>query len=112
MLIGTDVSIKECKDSGYLIMDCDMRHKFNHQVEAKFYRYLPDYCRAESGIKGYGDPEWTRFNTSELWELYQDNKKGIQSCCDYHVEAITEVKSYYDMLDLADCINSYRGIFS
>lgn len=108
MLIGTDVSIQVCKDEGYLIMDQPKR-KYNHNVDVTFIQYLPEYCRVnEPVITGKRVTSW---NTIDLWDSYQRDKKSIQSFADYHIEDINDIKTYFDMLILADNINSYKGIF-
>jgi hypothetical protein len=111
MIIGTDISLRECKAEGYMMAKYDSRKKFTLDTEIIFFEYLPEYIREEMGIKGLGEKRWTRMSTTDLWEMYQYRKEGIQSCCDYHVDNINELTSYLDALFLADNINGYIGLF-
>lgn len=110
MIIGTDVSIKECKDSGYMMIQYDGRKKFNQNEYYTFIQYLPDYIRKESHLTLAQAKQWTTANVKDIWELYQDHKTGIQSFADYHVENMEDIKDYYDLLNLADIVNAYCGI--
>lgn len=98
--MGTDISIQVCKEEGYLMMD-KPRRKYNHNVDVRFIE--------QNNYYGYRRED--TWNTIDLWDSYERSKSGIQSCCDYHVESIDEIKSYWDMLVLADAINGYKGIF-
>lgn len=111
MIIGTDASIKECKDMGYLMAEYDGRVPFDHKVDIEFIEYLPKYIREQSHLTLEDAKRWTRLDTTELWEEYERRKKAIQRCCDYHIERIEDIKTYDDALLLADAINGYCGIF-
>jgi hypothetical protein len=110
MIIGTDVSIRECKDSGYMMIQFDGRKKFNQNECYTFIQYLPDYVREESHLTMEQAKQWTTANTMDIWETYENHKAAIQSFADYHIENITDIKSYYDLLTLADIVNAYCGI--
>lgn len=110
MILGTDMSIRECKDSGYTMIKYDGRKKYTHNREVIVFRYLPDYIRDEQGIKGDGEKLWTRVNTNDVWKLYQDHKSGIQSFADYHIEDINQLVDYYDLLNLADLVDANCGL--
>lgn len=110
MIIGTDVSLKVCKDEGYMMMEYDGRKPFTLDTEVELFKYYPEYIRKEMNIKGLGRKQWTTTSTRDLWEDYQRHKKGIQSFADYHVEDINEIKGYYDLLHLGDIIDAYIGI--
>jgi hypothetical protein len=111
MIIGTDMSLAVCKEEGYLMAKFDARIKYDHLVDIEFIQYLPKYCREESHLTLDEAKQWTRMDTVMLWDEYQRAKNAIQSCCDYHVENIADIKTYYDALHLADAINGYGSIF-
>ena len=110
MLVGTDGSIRTCKDEGYLMMDYDGRRRFSHAQDVKFIRYLPADCRQEGQKQDYG-LQWTRLDAADLWEIYQHHKSGVDSCCDCNFQSIDEIDGYFPMLHLADNIDAYCGIF-
>ena len=112
MIIGTDISLRVCKEEGYTMAKYDGRIPFTLDTEVEFFKYLPEYIREEMGLKGLGEKLWTRMTARELWEDYQSHKVGIQSFADYHVEDINEIKTYYDLLYLVDIVDAYIGILS
>jgi hypothetical protein len=110
MIIGTDVSLKECKTEGYMMMEYDGRKPFTLDTIVTIFRYYPKYIRKEMGIKGLGRKQWTCTHARDLWFDYQRHKKDIQSFADYHIEDINEIKDYYDLLNLCDIVDAYLGL--
>lgn len=110
MIIGTDINLRVCRDEGCTMARYDGRKPFTLDTEIMFFKYLPKYIRKELHIKGLGDKYWTSMTTRELWDIYQDNKSGIQSFADYHIEDINQLTTYWDALNLADIIDAYLGI--
>jgi hypothetical protein len=109
MIIGTDISLKECKAEGYLMMKYDARRKFNHDIAVDFIQYMPEYTRSKKQpIENY-ILRTGNLDTSDIFEAYERNKKAIQDFADYHIESIDEIKNYYDLLLLADNVNAYSG---
>ena len=101
MLIGTDVSIQECKDSGNLILKYDGRKPFNPDLQVKFIQYEPDYI-------DFPGKEEVILDTHCIWGDYELHKKAIDSYCDCDY---TFPVSYQELLRVADSVNAYLGIF-
>jgi len=117
MKIGTDVSIQECRKSGYLIMDFKVRGLFPNGHRAgpdpdypcRFYCYIP----GKPLMRPYMD---TLLSLNCLKEMFEQHSDSILSMCGIErsdlralgesVEDITE----HDLLTLADSINSYCGL--
>lgn len=104
MRIGTDVSLKTCKEEGYLTVLCtnaDLK-KFDPDKFFTFGKSLPDYID-DRYIKKY----YTGSHSAKtLWELYESRKDGINSCCGVNYEFPTSV---HELLSLADSVDAYMG---
>ena len=114
MRIGTDVSIQTCIAEGYLMMNYKKKElftngKINKEVDCQFITHLPDYVKEEMGWK-VGDNSIdmnVSLNANDIWELYLDNKSGIDSFIGMeHID----IKSEYDLLHVASDVNSYMGL--
>ena len=99
MIIGMDISLQECKESGYLMLKYDARKSFNHNTEIE----LRQYYNKELQICHY--------TVEELWSEYLDRKTHIDSFCDCNFQNISEITSYSIALFLADSINSYCSLY-
>ena len=107
--IGTDVSLDTCKDEGYLMVEFDARKKFDTEAYYRFYAYFPVCCIEES--------EYIDKNTLitdidycavDLWELYKDDQKSIDSMIGETYKSIPN--DIYTLLQLASDISSYKGL--
>lgn len=113
MRIGEDVSIQECRDQGYLVMDYPA-YKFKKNPTTTYCRFTdswPHWYREERGY-GVGDPIIRfdmEYNWEDLWEIYQDYKKGIDSMIGGS-HKYTLNPEPHEVLNLASDINSYCGL--
>ena len=123
MRIGTDVSLQTCMDEGYTVMDYAVRKLFprgrkngiDKDCQCRFSASFPTYIRKECATEG--DPFCMRrmfdvnYSWNDLVAEYERNKAGIDSCCDFaNCAPNFENPTAWDMLHLADCINSYCGL--
>lgn len=123
MKIGTDINLYTCRAEGYLMME------FNSKKLAKNGKLDKDcYVRftATSGYLAWNNdgkllpPQLRKtdayildvsYNFNDLINMYYQNKKGIDSCCDYeNCKPDFENPNEYDMLNLASDINCYCGL--
>ena len=102
MKIGTDVSLSVCKAEGYMIIEFDGRKPFTPKTEIRCIVYWPEYDHfaGELMLSDYWDAE-------SLWEVYQDNKQGIDSFIGGSHEFPTD---YHEFLHLASDTNQYVGL--
>lgn len=116
MRIGTDISLKTCKDEGYLMMEYKVKELtpksgFNADANVRFISYIPDYLLKEMGHTDNldGSPLLldVTLNTIDVWELYQDSKSDIDEFCDEDHKFTTTPS---DLLNLASAVNSYCGL--
>jgi len=106
MIIGTDISLAECKESGYLMMEYKGR-KFDPSQQVKFIRCYDRYT--EFPFEYLKHEVW--LDTGCVWESYESHKQGIDKCCDCDFKSIDDIKTWYDLLHLADVTDAYCGIF-
>lgn len=109
MKIGTDCSLEVCKAEGYLIAEFTKgkllpRGKFNPDCSVNFYRYYPEYLE-EEGITGKQAEFYMTAN--EIWEIYESKQAEINS---YIGEEIKFPTNEYELLNLADSVDSYLGL--
>ena len=117
MRIGQDVSIQECRDEGYMVMDY---HVFKFKRDPKnaichFTKSYPLYIRqklcmpvTEGVMILKEDYSW-----NDLMELYLQHQQGVDEGmgaivgCTY---ADVELPEPYQVLNLASDLDSYCGI--
>lgn len=117
MKVGIDVDMSTNIAEGYLIMEFKKRElikkgKLDMDVYVRFYCHYPDYALKEMygtenpvGVKRImTDVELTG---KDLWEMYQEDKKGIDS---FIGDSLTEPFDDYTLLHMADSVNAYRGL--
>jgi len=110
MRIGQDVSIQVCRDEGYMVMDYPVYklRKDPIETDCRFTRSLPEYVR--ESIPGtkiiYID---TYLNWNDLWKMYQENKKGIDSMIGESYR-YNDCEEPYKILNLAMDIDMYCGL--
>jgi len=113
MRIGTDVSIQTCRDEGYMVMDYKVKEfkKDPFTTDCRFTKSIPDYIREDTG--------WTPgtsmldidmyLNWNDLWEIYMDNKSGIDLFIGGRYDDI-KIPEPHDVLNLASDIDMYCGL--
>jgi hypothetical protein len=111
MRIGTDASLSECYREGYLVMEYKKRELmpkgvFNKDCVVRFIEYIPEHLRE----KVFGDYYLTTdvsLSFNAVFEQYERYKESIDSSSGYTFQ---EPESEYDLLTLADNVNSYCGL--
>jgi hypothetical protein len=111
--IGTDVSLKVCKQEGYLMMQFDARKKFNPETDYNIFGYYPDYVISEA--KGTIPKDALIVDTviswKELQAIYAKHKEGIDKFSDDMPEIMSKGNpDFYDLLNAAATVNSYCGL--
>lgn len=112
MRIGTDLSLKECSNEGYLMMDYKARElmtkgKLNPDVDVYFLAHVPPYVEERYvGIPiTLSTDKWLSAN--DVWELYLTDKESIDKCCGLSHDFPTCPGS---LLSLASDVDCYRGL--
>lgn len=116
MRIGTDASMSICKTDGYMIMDYKVRELMpkgvlNPDCSVRFIKHIPDYIKEEINWC-IGMPAFTTDATvsaNDVWELYLSHKEGIDSMCGFEGDREFP-KDPYDLLSIADEVDSYCGL--
>lgn len=124
MKIGTDASLTECRCEGYTIMEYKKREliqkgKLNPECCVRFYAYYPEYILeemypelTETEVKLLPRSDKLDFDieltTIDLWDMYKAYKEGIDSLVGKLDRCFPN--NQYDLLELADDINSYCGL--
>lgn len=118
MKIGIDVNMSTNIAEGYLIAEFKKRElftkgKLNPNVEMRFFAHLPDFILEE--IYGTAKPVGVSIlctdvylSANDLWEMYEQDKCGIDSVCGITGRIFPE--NEWDMLNLAADINAYKGL--
>jgi len=102
--IGTDVSLKTCREEGYLTVLCtnaDLK-RFDPEKYFTFGKTLPDYMDSSLTKKYYTGSH----SAKTIWELYESKKAGIDSCMGLEHEFPTSV---HELLSVADSVDAYMG---
>lgn len=118
-LIGTDKSIAECRKSGYAVIDStglmkDGKLDKNHLVHLTISdpENWTDNGKPKRGLDRndlYVVDKYVSFR--ELWELFEEQGKGIKSYCDFENCPFNhEDPSEYDLLHLAQTLSQYCGL--
>lgn len=114
---GTDMGLQTCINEGYLMMQTADK-PINPDKQYNFFAFVPDYIIDEmqvSTARKMDDSERLildiSFSLNNLLERYNIYKAAIdQTCgCDYPLKP-KKYKNYYQILYLADAINSYCGL--
>lgn len=120
MRIGTDISLKTCKDEGYLMMEYKVKELtpksgFNADANVTFLAHIPDYILEQMRKDGnwkIGDYRMilkVSLSANDVWEKYQNNKAGVDSICGYD-EPWSFPFDASSLLNLASDVNSYCGL--
>lgn len=101
MIIGTDISLGECRKEGYLMLEYDGRKKFDRTEDYRVFAYYPKY----TGEKGLMIDGYVQFD--DLYEAYIEEKEKVDKFCGLHLNANFEDPTYHDLLTLTDCLTAY-----
>jgi hypothetical protein len=104
--IGTDISLDVCKAEGYMMIQFDARKKFKKDEEYRIFAHAPDYIeelKNEVLIDVF-------YSFNELIEMYEEDKKSIDQCCGTERDLDFNNPNFFDFLNLASDINSYKGL--
>ena len=129
MKIGTDISIAECRDSGYMVIEFKKRELIKKgvlqkDVEVECSQSLPhdghcDRWQYGTPMIGYRYHElWSVIDVSHSWnsimEMFEEREKDIMSCCgasnreEYGINFDNPTE--YDLLNLISDVNMYCGL--
>jgi len=123
MKIGTDLSISECRTSGYSVIDFNKRDLVKAgKLDKDHYVRLsvsfperwndagrPDIKAAREGLALYSTDVDICWN--DIHEQYIRHKEGIDSFADLaNCPIEMDNPTAYNLLNLADIVNSYCGI--
>lgn len=118
-LVGLDVSIQECRASGYPVMDVrglmDRGGLLRKQHEAYVTISSPEFWPDGRNKPGATRSQLYRFDGpvsfDELVERFEQQGEGIKSFCDWENCPIEmEAPSVYDMLRLISIVDQYCGL--
>lgn len=95
---------------GYMILELDS--EFTKEKQYNVYQYFPNYIIAQSEFIKEGDKNIDEFvSWNDLIGFYKSHKKELDSFNDALKTICRKRKpSAYDLLELADTINSYYGL--
>jgi hypothetical protein len=122
MRIGTDMSIAECRCSGYMVMDFKKRELLKKGVLNKDCPVTLSISNPEGWndtgrpMIGSGYPLWsltpTEYSWNDLMDLLDEkSREGIESCCDWkNCQPNLDTPNEYDLLHLASDISSYMSL--
>ncbi len=114
MKTGTDMSIKECRESGYPVIE--HTGKFD---PAKYYgltislphlwpngRALPGWPRGQLYMTD------TDVSYNDLWELFESKGQDIKDFCDFKncPYPLPADADFHDLASLAGTLSSYCGV--
>lgn len=106
--IGTDLSLAQCREEGYLTMLVDSvdLKQFDPKKEFCFGRCLPAHVDSNP-FRRY----FTGFySADDLWEFYSIKKEQVDRFCGLKDGERVFPADVYDLLALASDLDSYRGI--
>ena len=111
MRIGEDVSIQECRDSGYWVMDYSVAAWKDdaRTCLVSLTRSYPLYIREEMGWS-VGDPmiaETVVISWEDVWDIYVDHKKEIDS---FIGGQFFDYPTPHELLFVASAVSSYCGL--
>ena len=124
MKIGTEVSIAECRRSGYMVMEFKKRDLIKKGVLDKDCEVTLSVSFPESwndaGKPMIGFDWWSlwslepiRYTFNDLMEILDNPEylEQVESCCDWkNCKPNLETPTEYDLLHLASDIHNVRGI--
>jgi ribosomal protein S17 len=114
MRIGEDVSIQECRNEGYMVMDYPVK-RFNmypKHTACRFTKSMPLYIREESIEWCIGKTMMTVdvwLDWEDLYEMYKRYEEEIKDFSGYDFSCIS-IPQPVDLLNLASAIDNYCGL--
>jgi len=113
MRIGTDVSLKECSNEGYLMMDFKKRElitkgKLNPDVNVHFLAHVPPYVNERYVGETIGLHTDAKMSANDVWELYMEHQKSVDETCGMEPREFPTCE--YSLLSLASDVNAYCGL--
>jgi|TARA_Y100000296_G_C5084186_1_gene211518 hypothetical protein len=113
--VGTDIDLDVCMEEGYTVIEFDRAALFpdgktlDKECYVKAIFPTPEYILKELNItKDKHIHKNISVNWSEVYEIYTDKKKGIDSFCGNSLS--TNNPNEYDLVYLISTVNSYCGI--
>jgi hypothetical protein len=115
MKTGTDVSISECRASGYPVVE--HTGKFNPDKSYPLTISFPPHW-TDGGKPMVGVPRSELYATDglysyrELWEIFESKGDGIKEFCDFKScpHPPPDEANFYDLASLAGTIDKYCGL--
>lgn len=101
MIIGTDISLDECKREGYMMVEYDGRKKFDRTEDYRVFAYYPEYTE----IKGLMIDGYVQFD--DLYETYLEEKEEIDKFCEAYLDINFDNPNYHDLLRLTGSLTAY-----
>jgi hypothetical protein len=126
MKIGTDISLAECRDSGYMVIEFKKRELIKKGVLQKdvYVECSQSWAfddRWQNGRPMIGYSRHELYATYDVWhswetilEMFEMNEQSIMEMCgatcrdDYYVNF--DHPNEYDLLTLISDVNSYGGL--
>lgn len=112
-IIGTDISLDECKREGYMMMEYEEGSVFDKDKQYDIFCYYPEYLIKESkgtfleGAKAID----TTVSWNECLRLYKKHETGINKFADDMKAIMRKHKPLFsDLLAAADTLNIYCGL--
>lgn len=104
--IGTYIDLATCRNEGYMTVLVDRSDLDGDLDPEKVFKFGQTWPRWQNGGR------FQKYNTrgataNNLWKIYQDHKKDIDSFCGDPDRAFP--KSVYDLLRLSDDLEAYGG---
>lgn len=117
MRTGTDISIPECRASGYPVVE-HHSSKMNPKKDYLLTISNPSsWADSGGGVKpGRGHTAYrvyTFVSYQEMWERFEKQGEGIKKFCDFEncpLPTPENTSSFHDFVNLASILDSYCGI--
>lgn len=113
IIIGTDASLTECNEQGYLQLEYTKGDKFSPEKQYRVFRTIPEDIAENLKKRGIvpGLMVDTFISVKDAIEIYQRHKVGIDGACgEVCSENPSDYTEHYDLLRIADLIDMYKGL--
>ena len=107
--IGLDIDMETNIEEGYGMLDYNPNIKIEKDTYIRFYQYYPEYIIIEGNMEKDTLMIDTMVSWNDLFETYTKHKESIDSFIGSTYENNNDI-SVYDILSLADTIQSYKGL--
>lgn len=123
MKVGTDVSLKTCRQEGYMMVEFNVRDLYpngrkngiDKDAQVRFFSHLPSYILYE--IYGTETPigvstihEERYLSANDLWGMYLKHMESIDKMCGFEVGERLFPENEHDLVSLASDVSDYCGI--